>query len=219
MQDDMAKSGRRTMRHDGEQRSSYIMRMVDRPATNPSEVALLWGLAWLIIASILGWYFRIVPTSMFGFIPSGYVSLMWHVVVNVIVWIVSSALPFAFAVLLNRKTPTLEFFGRMLFAHWPVIWLMVPGIISDKISYSLFMANLDSLDFALSIKVQPLYTSLMILLTVVVLLWYLYWSFVAFRKATQRRGILVFAIFIAVMFASQCITGVTLDAVYKSILG
>lgn len=213
----MATKRKNKMKRDGETRSSTILTMIDRPATNPSDVALLWGIAWLIIASIVGWYFKIAPSSSFGFVTTGYVSLTWHVVANAIVWVVSCVLPFTYAVLLNRNTRVVELFGRMLFAHWPVTLLMLPALIGDKIAYTIFMAGLRNFDLATSYDVQPIYSLLMTVIVGIVMLWYLYWSYLAFRKSSQRGGLLVFVGFLAVMIGSYYLSSMTLESVYESI--
>ena len=206
------------MKHDGELRDTTLLKFIDRPATNHSDVALLWGIAWLIIASIVGWYFKIVPTSSFGFVTTGYIRLMWHVVINAIVWVVSCVLPFVYAVLLNKNTRIVELFGRMLFAHWPVILLMLPALVGDKISYGIFMSGLADFNLRSSINVQPIYSTLMLIIVGVVLLWYLYWSYLAFRKSAQRGGLLIFLGFVAVMIGSYYLSSITLDSVLRSVL-
>lgn len=195
------------------------MRLVHSPASNKRNNIVLWGFAGLIISSILGWYFLIAPTSMFGFIPEGYIPLHKHLIINTIIWIVSCALPFAFAVAINRKTNVTELFGRMLYAHWPVMLLMLPAITGDdKIQYAIFMNGLNNYNLASIIAIQPIYSKMMLVVVAILLLWYLYWSYKAFTKATNSGGRLVFVGFVVVMILSQMLTDVTLDAVYKSVL-
>ena len=57
---------------------SFIARMLNRPATNSSNNALLWGLAWLIIGVICAWHFAFVPTSMIGYTASVKLPLVWQ---------------------------------------------------------------------------------------------------------------------------------------------
>ena len=128
----------------GDKEGSLLTRMINRPATNSPKIALLWGLAWLIIASIAAWYFRLEPTSIFGYTVSEYVPLATIFIMHVVIWLTATIIPFAFAVIRNRKVSVVEFFGRMLFAHWPVTLLIVPAIIGSvdhRIAYSIYMAD------------------------------------------------------------------------------
>lgn len=192
--------------------------VVNRPTRHKLDVTLLRGVAWLIIASIIGWYFRLAPTSMVSFVPVGYVSLSWHVVLNAIIWIVSSAVPFLFAALLCRKAPVAELFGRMLYAHMPVLLLMLPAIVGNKIAYATFMSTFDSLDLAMTFSLQPTYSTLMLIMASVVIVWTLYWSYNVFSSITKRRGVAMFLAFVVMMIVSQYLTVATLESVYSSVL-
>ena len=203
-------------------REGILMRLVHSPAGSKRDNVVLWGIAGLIITSIIGWYFLIAPTSMFGFVPVGYIPLHKHLIINAIIWMVSCALPFVFAVAINRKTNVTELFGRMLYAHWPVMLLMLPAIMGDtnnKIQYATFMKGLNSYDLATTMEIQPVYSKMMLVVVVILLVWYLYWSYLAFTKSTGRGGKKIFAIFVVVMCLSQILTDVTLTEVYNSVLG
>ena len=200
---------------------NIIKDVINRPTSRQSDVTLLWGIAWLIIISIIGWYFRIAPMSIFGFIPVGYVSLLWHVVLNTIIWVVSCVLPFAYAMYINRKTRTVELFGRMLYAHWPAMLLMLPGIVGGEsriYMYSTYMSGLNRYNLAQSFELYPEYTTLMLIMTCVILIWYVYWSYNAFSGATKCKGLRFFALYILVVMCSQYLTAITLEEVYKSLL-
>lgn len=213
----MARRREYVKKHDGT-REGIVMRLVYSPANIKRENALLWGIAGLIITAIAGCYFRIAPTSMFGFVPVRDISLLWHVILNAIIWVVSCVLPFALAIFINRKTNVTEFFGRMLYAHWPVMFLMLPGITGDKIQYATFMGGLNNFNLATTMELQPVYSNMMLVIVVVLLLWYLYWSYLAFTKAAGRGGRGIFALFIVAMFLSQMLTDATIEEVYKSVL-
>ena len=92
----------------------FWLRMLERPRHIGKSNALLLGVAWLIICAILGWHFRLVPISSCGFTVSGYVSLSWMLIYNIIIWVVSCLLLFALAVLRKRSTGALETFARLL---------------------------------------------------------------------------------------------------------
>lgn len=189
---------------------SLLTRMLHRPATNSTKVALLWGLAWLIIGSIVAWYFRMVPTSMFGYTVSGYVPLVKVLLMNLVIWAVSSIIPFALAIMRNRNVSMVEVFGRMLFAHWPVTLLMIPALTTDvtrRIAYAAYMN-----DVSLCFEQAPAYAVLMTIICVVVLLWWLYWSYLAFRRAQRKEGILTLICYVVAMALSFPLTRIVVEA-------
>lgn len=162
---------------------SFIARMFKRPATNSSNNALLWGLAWLIIGVICAWHFAFVPTSMIGYTASVKLPLVWQLALGVAVWVSFGVVYFAFGVMRNRATGVTEMFGRMLFAHWPVTLLLVPGVLLNRVAYSTFMA-----DPVVAYANYPTDSIIMAAVVVVVGLWALYWGYLAFCRATQRKG-------------------------------
>lgn len=166
---------------------SFIARMLRRPATNSSNNALLWGLAWLIIGVICAWHFAFVPTSMIGYTASVKLPLVWQLALGVAVWVSFGVVYFAFGVMRNRATGVTEMFGRMLFAHWPVTLLLVPGVLLNRVAYSTFMA-----DPVVAYANYPTDSIIMAAVVVVVGLWALYWGYLAFCRATQRKGFVSF---------------------------
>ena len=166
---------------------SFIARMLKRPATNSSNNALLWGLAWLIIGVICAWHFAFVPTSMIGYTASVKLPLVWQLALGVAVWVSFGVVYFAFGVMRNRATGVTEMFGRMLFAHWPVTLLLVPGVLLNRVAYSTFMA-----DPVVAYANYPTDSIIMAAVVVVVGLWALYWGYLAFCRATQRKGFVSF---------------------------
>ena len=88
---------------------SWFMRCVVRRVETISEQnALLWGVAWLIIAAIVGWYFRLMPSSVVSFVPTGYVSLFWSLVLNMVLGVVWSLLFIPLALVRNPKVRSNE---------------------------------------------------------------------------------------------------------------
>ena len=162
---------------------SFIARMLKRPATNSSNNALLWGLAWLIIGVICAWHFAFAPTSMIGYTASVKLPLVWQLALGVAVWVSFGVVYFAFGVMRNRATGVTEMFGRMLFAHWPVTLLLVPGVLLNRVAYSTFMS-----DPVVAYANYPTDSIIIAAVVVVVGLWALYWGYLAFCRATQRKG-------------------------------
>ncbi len=201
-----------------ETKGKFFSNMLKRPATNKTNNALLWGLAWLIITAIVGWFFRIMPTSSFGVITTDYVSLLNHVIVNLVVWITACAVPFLLAVVINHKTKMVELFGRMLFAHWPVVILMLPAIFGDKVAFSTYMSGLASFDFDVTFGCQMAYSIWMSILVLGVLVWYLYWSYLAFNAATCRGGVASFLLLMVAMSLSWWLSSVTLDSMVGTLI-
>lgn len=166
---------------------SFIARMLKRPATNSSNNALLWGLAWLIVGVICTWHFAFVPTSMIGYTASVKLPLVWQLALGVAVWVSFGVVYFAFGVMRNRATGVTEMFGRMLFAHWPVTLLLVPGVLLNRVAYSTFMS-----DPVVAYANYPTDSIIIAAVVVVVGLWALYWGYLAFCRATQRKGFVSF---------------------------
>lgn len=189
---------------------SWLSRMINRPAQLASVKALLLGVAWLIIGSIGGWYFDLVPTSSFGYTWAS-LSLLWSLLANLTVWISSTVLFFAVAVIRNRKVGTVDIFGRMLFAHWPALLLMLPGIVGDKIAYATYMT-----DPAVAFSNAPFYAVLMSIIVAVILVWTLYWGYLAFSRASQRSGVVTFVLYVVIAAFSYILSDATLDALYSS---
>lgn len=167
---------------------SFLVRMFKRPATNSRNNALLWGLAWLIVGVIASWHFAFEPTSMVGYTTSGYIPLIWHLAIALAVWVSFGVVYFAFGVMRNRNTGVTEMFGRMLFAHWPITLLLVPGVLLNRTAYATFMFNPVE-----AYEAYPTDTLIIAAVVVVVALWTLYWGYLAFSRATQRQGLLTFA--------------------------
>ena len=194
----------------GSGRGSLIMRMIKRPASNSSNNALLWGIAWLIIGAIATWHFDFVPTSMIGYTTSGYVPLIWQTAIALAVWMSFGVVYFAFGVMRNRSTGVTEMFGRMLFAHWPITLLLLPGIFINRVAYATFMLNP-----GLAYANYPTETVIMAVVAVVVALWTLYWGYLAFSRATQRLGFITLLCYIVATPLAYYLSKLVLEAIYR----
>lgn len=175
-----------------------------RPATMSKRNALLWGIFWMLAGAILGWYFSIVPTSVVGY-TWGSTALISQVLYGVVMW-ASLVLPmYVAALVLNSRVGVLELSGRMLFAHMPILFLMLPAMFTDKISYSTFMSN------PFNAQLSMPYIVLMTILVVVVMAWYLRWSYVAFSAVVKRSGCGVVALFGVAILLSYMLSGQVLE--------
>lgn len=191
---------------------SFISRMIRRPATNAPQMALMWGLAWLIVGIILGWRFDLVPTSMFGY-TWGHASLLWHTALGLVMWVSSTVCFFVAAAMLNRHVSMTELFGRMLFAHWPVTFMLLPGIFMNKATYSTFMNNP-----LVAYKGDLGSAGVMTIIALVVLVWYVYWGYCAFRCSTARGGVVTSILYVVAFVCSFLLSRYALTAVYAGIL-
>lgn len=194
----------------GSHAGSFLKRMINRPATNSRNNALLWGIAWLIIGAIASWHFQFVPTSMIGYTTSGYIPLIWHVAIALTVWVSYGVVFFAFGVMRNRRTGFIEAFGRMLFAHWPITLLLVPGIFFERIVYATFMSNPGA-----AYQLYPYQTVIMTVVAVVVGLWTIYWGYQAFSRATQRPGFVTLLCYLIATPLSYYLSKLLLTALYE----
>ena len=194
-------------------KSSWITKLSRRPEMMDSKAAHMWGSAWLIVGAILSWYFKVVPNSMFGFEITSYTPLIWVVALYVVMALVMSIIPIFVALLRNRRVSVKELFGRMLFAHWPVTLLMIPAF-SDELSQRIaYMVCMD--DMVASYKVNPEYTLLMGLIVLMVGCWYLYWSYLAFRKSVQHGGFLTIVCYLISLPLSYVLTYEAMELVSK----
>ena len=191
---------------------SFIARMLKRPATNSSNNALLWGLAWLIVGVICAWHFAFVPTSMIGYTASVKLPLVWQLALGVAVWVSFGVVYFAFSVIRNCATGVTEMFGRMLFAHWPITLLLVPGVLLNRVAYSTFMA-----DPIVAYANYPTDSIIMAAVVVVVGLWALYWGYLAFCRATQRKGFVSFVCYAIATPLAYYLSKLVVGAITKGI--
>lgn len=175
-----------------------------RPATISSKKALLWGLFWMLSGAILGWYFSIVPTSIVDY-TWGRTALINYVIYGVAMWVSLSIPTLLIALLRNRDVVVWEVFGRMLYSHIPVTFIMLPAMFGDKVAFSIFMSS----PFASSLSV--IYSVLMSIYVVALLVWFFYWGYVAFSRLTQFRrwsGVILYVVAIHISYlASEYLIG------------
>lgn len=198
------------MSKNGSEKQPFWLRMVERPKHIGKTNALLLGIAWLIICAILGWHFRLVPISSCGFTVSGYVSLSWMLIYNIIIWVVSCLLLFALAVLRKRSTGALETFARLLYARWPATLLMIPAMFeSQRIAYATFMS-----EPSLCFEQTPVFAALMAIIWTIVMAWYFYWSYLAFCRAQQKSGVITFLLFVVGFGLSYLLSKIVMNQIY-----
>ncbi len=158
-----------------------MVELIRRPSTISAKKALLWGLFWMLGGAILGWYFSIVPISIVEY-TWGHTALLNYVIYGVAIW-GALALPTLLVVwFIDSKVTVWEVFGRMLYAHIPVTFIMLPAMFGDKVAYSTFMVS------PLSSQLSTLYIVMMMLYVVALVVWFYYWSYQAFRHLTQLKG-------------------------------
>lgn len=196
----------------GAESSSFVVRMLKRPATNSRNNALLWGMAWLIIGVIGSWHFDFVATSMVSYTTSGYMPLAWQLAIAASVWMAYGVVYFAFGVMCNRDTAVVEMFGRMLFAHWPITLLLVPGIFVNRMAYATFMS-----DPLVAYANYPTDSLIMAAVVVVVGVWSLYWGYLAFSRATQRKGFVTLLCFVVATPLAYYLSKLVIGAILKGL--
>ena len=186
--------------------------VVTRPAENPTRNALMWGVAWLIISAIGGWHLHLVPTSALGYDLFGYMPLLWHLAINVALGI-AFTLPFILAALIvNRQASVVETFGRLLFAHWPAVLMLLPAMTVSGDRYALLNNNL-----RVAFELDATSATLFALLLAVVVVWIVRWAYVAFRKATQRGGYVMLMLFGVALIVAAKATEWVLQVIYIAI--
>ena len=192
---------------------SLLKSMAMRPETISRNNALLWGVAWLIIGAIGAWHFKFVPTSMCGYTTSLYMPLAWHVAMVLAMWMSFGVVYYAFGMLLNRKANMVDIFGCMLFANFPTTLLILPGIMGNRVAYATFMG-----DVAAAYENYPTDAVIMTVVYLVIVVWSLYWGYLAFRTATQRRGYKTLLTYIVATPLAYYLSVVVLAELYKGIM-
>lgn len=154
--------------------------MMCRPVTISARKALLWGVFWMLVGAILGWYFSVVPTSIVDY-TWGRTALINYVIYGVVMW-VSLSIPTLLIVISRNRSVAVEVFGRMLYAHIPVVFIMLPAMFGDKVDFSIFMSS------PFSPQLSVVYSVLMLLYVVLLVAWFFYWSYKVFLHLTQLKG-------------------------------
>lgn len=185
---------------------AFWMSLLRHPAVMSIRNAVLWGVFWLLVATIAGWYYNVVPASVVSYTWGG-VSLLTGVVMSVSMWL-AAVLPLYFgAMVVERGVRLGELFGRTLFAHSVVTLLMLPVMFGDQLAYSLFVS--DPLD---SLSGDWFYGWGVLLLAVVTLVWYLYWCYLGFSTSVKRSDkwvVVVYAVaqVVAVVLSRMVLKG------------
>lgn len=179
----------------------FKLRVLRRPETITTNNAILWGMAWLIIMAILGWYFDIVPSSAFSFVVTTHIRLAWSVAICLTQWITWTLLFLVLALVRNRATKSNELFGRMLFAHWPVVLVMLPGVVYDRLAFATYMSSP-----LVAFELYPTFSIVQTAIVVVVLVWWLYWSYQAYSVTTERNKLADKLLFVVVALLSGLVS-------------
>ena len=194
------------------ERRGIICRLVNRVDDISTQNALLWGLAWLIISTLAGWYLSVMPVSVVGYDVVGYMPLWWHLMLNIVVWIIPSSVLYVFILFHSRAAKLTDCYARLLFAHWPATLLLMPVVVIGKIKYAMF-----SSDFMQLLRSDALVAVLMALFCVVVVVWMLYWSYVAFRRGAGRSDWTTWASFIIGYYLANRLCMWVIEAIYQGI--
>ena len=173
--------------------------LLHRPVAISTRNALLWGLFWLLGSAILGWHFFVVPTSLVGY-TWGSVTLLTQTIYALLMLVSLALSMVVVALMYSPKVGVGELVGRMLYAHAPITLLMLPAIIGDKVAYSIFMVN------PFNTQLSTLYVVLMVLFVAFILVWYIYWSYIAFSRSVNRKGWRVIAVFGVAMMLSYILS-------------
>ena len=128
-------------------------------------------------------------------------------------WIYASTLPFILAALIvNRQASVVETFGRLLFAHWPAVLMLLPAMTVSGDRYALLNNNL-----RVAFELDATSVTLFALLLAVVVVWIVRWAYVAFRKATQRGGYVMLMLFGVALIVAAKATEWVLQVIYIAI--
>lgn len=188
-------------------------RLLHRVESITRTNALLWGVAWLIISTIAGWYLCLAPSGVVGYDVVGYMPLVRHLVLNCVVWVSMASVVYVVMLILSRKAEFVDSYARLLFAHWPATLLLLPVFVVGKIKYAMF-AN----DFMALMRGDALMAVLMALFSVVVVVWVLYWSYTAFRRGVGREGWITWSSFIIGYYLASKFCEWVLDVVYQGFM-
>lgn len=194
------------------ERRGILCRLVNRVDDISTQNALLWGLAWLIISTIAGWYLCVMPMSVVGYDVVGYMSLWWHLMLNLMVWIIPSSVLYVIILFHSRAAKVTDCYARLLFAHWPATLLLLPVVVIGKVKYAIF-----SNDFMQLLRGDALEAVLMALFCVVIVVWMLYWSYVAFRRGAGRGDWTTWSSFIIGYYLANRLCVWVLEAICQGI--
>ena len=189
-----------------------IQRLAGKVESISMQNALLWGVAWLIISTIGGWYYCAMPSGVVGYDVVGQLPLAWHLMLNVVVWIVTASVLYVVILLHNRGAQFTDTYARLLFAHWPATLLLLPVVVVGKVKYAMFTN-----DFMTLLHNDTLTAVLMALFSIVVVVWMLYWSYTASRRGAGGGRFVWFSFIVGYYLASRVCVWV-LEAICRGIV-
>lgn len=173
-------------------------RLAWRPQLMDSRQALLKGLAWLIVATMLSWYFRVVPTSTISFDVAGYVALWKCLVEQLMLWVATAVMLYLVMALTGSERSFKELASRVLYARLPIYLLILPVIVGGfRVEYAVVVN--DPMQAFAEYPLMILYA----LFAVAMVLTYLWWSYRAFAKVRgteDMRGVVFFFVGIALTY-------------------
>lgn len=173
-------------------------RLAWRPALLDGRQALLKGLAWLIVATMLSWYFRVAPTSTIAFDVAGYVALWKCLVEQLLLWGATAVMLYLVMALTGSESNFKELASRVLYARLPIYLLILPAIVGGfRVEYAVVVN-----DPMQAFAEYPL-TIAYAVFAVVMVLAYIWWNYRAFAKvrgAEDMRGGVFFVVGIVLAY-------------------
>jgi ABC-type spermidine/putrescine transport system permease subunit I len=103
-------------------------------------------------------------------------------------------------------------FGRMLFAHWPITLLLVPSFFINRMAYATFMS-----DPLVAYANYPTDSLIMAAVVLVVGVWSLYWGYLAFSRATQRKGFVTLLCYVVATPLAYYLSKLVIGAILKGL--
>lgn len=173
-------------------------RLAWRPALLDGRQALLKGLAWLIVATMLSWYFRVAPTSTIAFDVAGYVALWKCLVEQLLLWGATAVMLYLVMALTGSESNFKELASRVLYARLPIYLLILPAIVGGfRVEYAVVVN-----DPMQAFAEYPL-TIAYAVFAVVMVLAYIWWNYRVFAKVRgteDMRGGVFFVVGIALAY-------------------
>ena len=183
-----------------------VRKILHRPQQISTSNAMLWGIVWLIVGAIAGWHYDIIPATLFSY-TWGHISLFGQVRMAIFLGLCSSLI-FAFSSLRYGTTSFVDVVARMLYARSPLTLLMLLGVVGDRVAFSTFATNP-----LVAFEQVPQMSVVMTVTTALIMIWYLYWSYTAYRSVMNvekwgRFGVLI--LYIAILAISFVVSVVQL---------
>lgn len=173
-------------------------RLAWRPALLDRRQALLRGLAWLIVAAMLSWYFRVMPTSTIAFDVAGYVALWKCLVEQLLLWGVTAVMLYLVAALAGGECSFKELASRVLYARVPIYLLMLPALVGGfRVEFAVVVNDPMR---AFGESAVAIAYALFAIVVVVAYLWWSYRAFVKVRGVEDVRGGVFFVVGIVLAY-------------------